>query len=62
MDKLSIFGEMHGSRNCANRKIITPRRGHLLSKVSDLIDKVMNFWDEDLVTQTLWPIDAQGFS
>jgi hypothetical protein len=43
----------------ANRKIITHRRGHLLSKVSDLIDPVTNCWDEDLVRQTLWPIDAQ---
>ena len=45
--------------NCANRKIITPRRRHLFSKVSGLIDPIMNCWDEDLVIQTLWPIDAQ---
>ena len=30
-----------------------------MSKVSDLIDPIMNYWDEDLVRQTLWPIDAQ---
>lgn len=45
--------------NCANRRIITPRRGNLLTKVSDLIDPITNFWDEDLVRQTLWPIDAR---
>ena len=42
-----------------NRKIITHRRGQILSKVCDLIDPVTNSWDEDLVRQTLWPIDAQ---
>ena len=41
--------------NCANRRFITPRRGILLTKVSDLIDPTTNDWDEDLVRQTLWP-------
>ena len=45
--------------NCANRIIITSRRGNLLEKVSDLIDPVRNGWDEDLIRQKLWPIDAQ---
>ena len=45
--------------SCANRKIITPRGGQLLSRVSDLIDPATNSWDEDLVRQTFWPIDAQ---
>ena len=45
--------------NCASRKIITPRGGQLLSKVADLIDPTTNSWDEDLVRQTLWPIDVQ---
>ena len=45
--------------NGANRKIITPRRGKLLTKVVDLIDPINNCWDEDLVRQTLWPIDVQ---
>ena len=45
--------------NGANRKIITPRRGQLLTKVADLIDPINNCWDEDLVRQTLWPIDVQ---
>ena len=44
--------------NCADRKIITPRRGNILTKVSELIDPITNCWDEDLVRQTLWPIDA----
>ena len=30
-----------------------------MSKVSDFIDPNTSYWDEDLVRQTLWPIDAQ---
>ena len=45
--------------NGANRKIITPRRGQLLTKDFDLIDPINNCWDEDLVRQMLWPIDVQ---
>ena len=45
--------------NCADRKIITPRRGNLLTEVSDLIDPITNCWDEDWVRQTLWPIDTR---
>ena len=42
-----------------DRKIITPRRGHPLSKVFDLIDPIVNCWDKDFLRQTLWQIDAQ---
>src|SRR4051812_1351825 len=45
--------------NCATRKIMTHRGGQLLSKVGDLIDHVSNNWDEDLIRQTMWPIDVQ---
>uniref|UniRef100_A0A453RFL4 Reverse transcriptase zinc-binding domain-containing protein n=1 Tax=Aegilops tauschii subsp. strangulata TaxID=200361 RepID=A0A453RFL4_AEGTS len=45
--------------NCANRKVITPKGQLLLSKVSDLIDPSSNRWDEDLIRQTLWPVDLQ---
>ena len=45
--------------NCANRKIVTPKGGQLLRKVADLIDPILNSWDEDLLRQTLWPIDVQ---
>ena len=31
----------------------------MLSKVGDLIDPASNNWDEDLIRQTIWPIDAQ---
>ena len=31
----------------------------MLPKVVDLIDPVSNNWDEDLIRQTMWPIDAQ---
>ena len=44
--------------NCANRKVITPKGQHLLSKVSDFIDPSSNRWDEDLIRQTLWPVDS----
>lgn len=45
--------------NCANRRVITPMRGNLFTKVADLIDPVTNFWDEDLLRRILWPIDVQ---
>jgi len=32
-----------------------------LSKVVDLIDPISNNWDEDLIRQTMWPIDAERF-
>ena len=44
--------------NCANRKIVTPKGGQLLRKVADLIDPILNSWDEDLLRQTLWPFDV----
>ena len=31
----------------------------MLRKVADLIDPIINSWDEDLLRQTLWPIDVQ---
>ena len=45
--------------NCATRKVVTPKGGQLLTKVGDLIDPASNTWDEDLITQTMWPIDVQ---
>lgn len=45
--------------NCADRKVITPKGVNLLPKVADLIYPVTNNWDEDLVKQTFWPVDAQ---
>ena len=38
---------------------MTPKGGQLLTKVGDLIDPASNTWDEDLITQTMWPIDVQ---
>ena len=35
------------------------RMGATLSKVGDLIDPVLNNWDEDLIRQTMCPIDVQ---
>ena len=45
--------------NCDTRKVVTPKGGQLLTKVGDLIDPALNTWDEDLITQTMWPIDVQ---
>ena len=45
--------------NYATMKIVTPKGGNLLTKVGDLIDPVYNTWDEDLIRQTMWPIDVQ---
>ena len=45
--------------SCANREVVTPKAGQLLTKVGDLIDHVSNNWDEDLIRQTMWPIDVQ---
>jgi len=40
------------------RRPITPRGSSLLTKVSELIDPVTGTWDEQLVTDTFWPEDA----
>jgi hypothetical protein len=40
------------------RKPITPRRGIILSKVSDLIDPVNEDWDKELIQATFWPEDV----
>ena len=42
-----------------SRKIITPKGKHLPSRVSDLIDPASGYWDEQVVTQTFWHMDAQ---
>ena len=44
---------------CASRKVVTPRGGHLLSRVVDFIDPTFNNWNVNLVRQPLWPISAQ---
>ena len=41
-----------------NRKIATRRGNILLSHVSELIDMDNGSWDEDLIRDTFWPIDA----
>lgn len=39
---------------------MTPKGRQLLIKVGDLIDPISNTWDEELIIQTMWPIDVQG--
>ena len=48
MGRVLIFGMMH-IPNCDSRRVITPRGGNLLSKVSDLTYQTNNNWDEDMV-------------
>lgn len=42
-----------------SEKVITNRGNHLLSRVCDLIDPSIGDWDEELVNQTFWHVDAQ---
>ena len=42
----------------ASRKIVTVHGNQLLTKVSDLIDPSSGEWDEQLIRDTFWPIDA----
>lgn len=44
--------------NCADRKVITPKGAHLLSKVVALIDPATDNWHENLIMQMFGPIDA----
>lgn len=44
-------------RNGCTRPI-TPKGQTILQKVSELINPVMGSWDEELVRDTFWPIDA----
>jgi len=37
---------------------MTPRGHNLLSKVEDLIDPATGNWDEDLVKDLFWEVDA----
>jgi hypothetical protein len=41
-----------------SRLPITPRRQNLLTKVHELIDPATGVWDEGLVRDTLWEVDA----
>ena len=41
-----------------SRKFLTVRGSNIISRVSDLIDPSTGDWDEQLVQQTLWPLDA----
>ena len=40
------------------RKLVTPKRGSLLTKVNELINPVTGEWDEQLVHDLFWPEDA----
>jgi hypothetical protein len=41
-----------------NLKIMTPRGTNFITRVLDLIDPVNDKWDEDLIQDIFWPIDA----
>jgi hypothetical protein len=44
--------------NSASKKIITVRGNQILTKVGELIDPIIGEWDEMLVRENFWPIDA----
>uniref|UniRef100_A0A453D5L5 Reverse transcriptase zinc-binding domain-containing protein n=1 Tax=Aegilops tauschii subsp. strangulata TaxID=200361 RepID=A0A453D5L5_AEGTS len=41
-----------------SQKVLTPRGASLLEFVSDLISPITGSWDEQLVRDTFWPVDA----
>jgi hypothetical protein len=41
-----------------NLKIMTPRGTNIITRVSDLINPANDTWDEDLIQDIFWPIDA----
>lgn len=43
----------------STRKPITPRAGSILTKVSELIDPVLGEWDEALIDDNFWNVDAE---
>uniref|UniRef100_A0A8I6XSL7 Reverse transcriptase zinc-binding domain-containing protein n=1 Tax=Hordeum vulgare subsp. vulgare TaxID=112509 RepID=A0A8I6XSL7_HORVV len=42
-----------------NKRLHTPRNNIVLTRVSELIDEENRVWDEDLIRQLFWPIDAE---
>jgi hypothetical protein len=42
-----------------SRTPVTPRGQNLLTKVTELIDPVTNEWDETLIRDTFWEMDAE---
>ena len=55
--RINVWGD-ESIPNSPTRKVITPRGGNLLSKVSDFIDPVTGSWDEELVSQTFYQVDV----
>uniref|UniRef100_A0A453MXB5 Uncharacterized protein n=1 Tax=Aegilops tauschii subsp. strangulata TaxID=200361 RepID=A0A453MXB5_AEGTS len=45
--------------NSSSRKIITVRGNRVLTRVEELIDPITGAWDEDLIRDNLWHIDAE---
>ncbi|XP_040255222.1 uncharacterized mitochondrial protein AtMg00310-like [Aegilops tauschii subsp. strangulata] len=41
-----------------SRKVVTPRGGNLLTRVSELIDPTTGRWDEELIRDMFWEEDA----
>ncbi|KAK3157436.1 hypothetical protein QOZ80_2AG0122210 [Eleusine coracana subsp. coracana] len=42
------------------RRPVTPRGASLLTRVHELMDSVQGGWDEQLVQDTFWPVDAEA--
>jgi hypothetical protein len=41
-----------------NLKIMTPRGSNILTRVANLINPIDGLWDEDLIGEIIWSIDA----
>jgi ribonuclease HI len=41
-----------------NLKIMTPRGTNILTSVADLINPIDGLWDEDIIQDIFWPVDA----
>ena len=45
--------------NSASKKIITIRGNQVLTKVCELLDPIIGDWDEQLIRENFWHIDAE---
>jgi hypothetical protein len=58
MVTLLIFGRMNGFSIVFSRKVFTNKGQNVITKVSDMINLATNLWDEALIDQAFWKIDA----
>jgi hypothetical protein len=51
---------MHGFQQVQQESVYTPKEGILLSKLYDLINPITRSWDEELIRENLWSVDANS--